>query len=51
MQEVAHLGDELVVIGHGQMLFSGTPQQLSEHAHESDLEEAFIKLIEREEIP
>lgn len=49
MQEVANLGDAIVVIGHGRVLFSGTLQQLTEHAQEADLEEAFIKLIDGEE--
>jgi len=48
MQEVANLGDAIVVIGHGRVLFSGTLPQLVEHAQEPDLEDAFIKIIERE---
>ena len=48
MQEVANLGDDVVIIGHGRVLFSGTLDQLSEHAHEANLEEAFIKVIDEE---
>jgi sodium transport system ATP-binding protein len=51
MQEVANLGDNVVVIGHGRVLFTGTLERLSEHAEEADLEEAFIKVIEAEESP
>ena len=49
MQEVANLGDDLVIIGHGRVLFAGPLAQVSQHAGETDLEEAFIKIIEREE--
>ena len=49
MQEVANLGDDLVIIGHGRVLFAGPLAQVSQHANETDLEEAFIKIIEREE--
>ena len=48
MQEVANLGDDIVVIGHGRVLFAGTLPQLVEDAQEADLEEAFIRIIERE---
>ena len=48
MQEVANLGDDIVVIGHGRVLFAGTLSQLVEDAQEADLEEAFIRIIERE---
>lgn len=48
MQEVANLGDDIVVIGHGRVLFSGSLSRLAEHAEEADLEEAFIKIIDRE---
>lgn len=45
MQEVAMLCDDVVVIAHGTVVASGTPDQLRERAGESGLEDAFVKLI------
>ena len=45
MQEVANLCDDVVIVGHGRVLFQGTLDGLREHANESDLEEAFIEVI------
>jgi sodium transport system ATP-binding protein len=45
MQEVAALCDEVVVIAHGTVLKSGTPQALA--AAGGGLEEAFVQLIGR----
>ncbi|WP_313253517.1 ATP-binding cassette domain-containing protein [Stenotrophomonas sp.] len=49
MQEVAALCDRIVVIAHGRVVAQGTPDELREHAHESNLEDAFVKLIGSEE--
>ena len=45
MQEVANLCDDLVIIGHGEVLFQGTLDQLASRTNEPDLEEAFIKIV------
>jgi len=45
MQEVAMLCDEIVVIGHGRVVAAGSPDALRAQAGESDLEEAFVKLV------
>jgi sodium transport system ATP-binding protein len=45
MQEVANLCDDVIIIGHGKVLFQGTLDELRAHADEPDLEEAFIQVI------
>ncbi|MDP6374224.1 MAG: ATP-binding cassette domain-containing protein [Pseudomonadales bacterium] len=45
MQEVANLCDDLVIIGHGEVMFEGTLDRLASRTQETDLEEAFIKVI------
>ena len=45
MQEVANLCDDVIIIGHGRVLFQGTLDELRTHAGEADLEEAFIRVI------
>jgi sodium transport system ATP-binding protein len=45
MQEVAMLCDDVVVIAHGTVVASGTPDGLRERAGEPGLEDAFVKLI------
>jgi len=45
MQEVANLCDDVIVIGHGRVLFQGTLDGLRDHAGRSDLEDAFVQLI------
>ena len=37
--------DDVIVIGHGKVLFQGTLDGLRSHAGEGDLEEAFIQVI------
>lgn len=49
MQEVSALCDEVVVMAQGRVLAQGAPQQLCELAGESDLENAFVKLIGSDE--
>jgi sodium transport system ATP-binding protein len=44
MQEVAALCDDIVVIAHGTVVASGTPDELRARAACSDLEEAFVRL-------
>jgi sodium transport system ATP-binding protein len=48
MQEVANLCDDVIIIGHGKVLFEGTLDALRSHAGEPDLEEAFIQVIGEE---
>jgi len=49
MQEVAALCDEIVIIAHGKVAASGSPDQLRENTGESNLEDAFVKAIGSEE--
>jgi sodium transport system ATP-binding protein len=44
MQEVAALCDDIVVIAHGTVVASGTPDEIRARAGRSDLEEAFVEL-------
>ncbi len=46
MQEVANLCDDVVVIGSGQVRFTGTLDDLKAHAGEDNLEEAFIRSLD-----
>jgi sodium transport system ATP-binding protein len=45
MQEVAALCDEVVVIAHGTVVATGTPEELRAQTGESNLEDAFVHLI------
>ena len=45
MQEVAALCDRIVIIAHGRVVAQGTAASLREQAGESNLEDAFVKLI------
>src|SRR5580765_1761390 len=45
MQEVGALCDDVVVIAHGTVVASGTPEELRAQTGESNLEDAFVKLI------
>lgn len=48
MQEVAALCDDIVIIAHGTIVARGSPDELRKQAGESDLEEAFVKLVGEE---
>jgi sodium transport system ATP-binding protein len=48
MQEVAALCDEIVIIAQGRIVARGTPDELRKQTGESDLEEAFVKLVGEE---
>jgi sodium transport system ATP-binding protein len=45
MQEVAALCDDIVVIAHGEVVASGTPDDIRERTGEDNLEDAFVQLI------
>ncbi|HUO81546.1 MAG TPA: ATP-binding cassette domain-containing protein [Gammaproteobacteria bacterium] len=45
MQEVAALCDDIVIIAHGRVAASGTPDAIRARTGESSLEEAFVKAI------
>jgi len=45
MQEVASLCDTIVVIAHGRVLAHGSPDEIRAQAGESNLEDAFVKVI------
>ena len=49
MQEVAALCDEIVIIAHGSVAASGSPDNLRQSTGESNLEDAFVKAIGSEE--
>ena len=45
MQEVASLCDNIVIIAHGRVAAQGSPDALRQRAGQSDLEEAFVRII------
>ncbi|MEM9291195.1 MAG: ATP-binding cassette domain-containing protein [Acidobacteriota bacterium] len=45
MQEVAALCEDIVVVDHGRVVASGTPEEIRERSGEEDLEEAFIQVL------
>jgi sodium transport system ATP-binding protein len=45
MQEVGALCDDVVVVAHGTVVASGTPEELRARTGESSLEDAFVRLI------
>jgi sodium transport system ATP-binding protein len=45
MQEVAVLCDRIVIIAHGRVVADGTPDELRGQSGQSNLEEAFMKII------
>jgi len=49
MQEVAALCDRIVIIAKGTVMAAGSADELREQAGESNLEDAFVKLIGTEE--
>jgi sodium transport system ATP-binding protein len=49
MQEVARLCDHIVVVAHGRVVASGSPEQLRASTGCANLEDAFVKVIGSEE--
>lgn len=49
MQEVAALCDRIVIIAKGRVVAAGSPDELREQFHESNLEDAFVKAIGTDE--
>jgi len=49
MQEVAALCDKVIIVAQGKVIATGTPLQLCEQTGETQLEEAFVKLIGSDE--
>ncbi|MGQ0585960.1 MAG: ABC transporter ATP-binding protein [Gammaproteobacteria bacterium] len=45
MQEVASLCDTIVVVAHGRVVAQGSPDEIRAQAGESNLEDAFVKVI------
>ena len=45
MQEVGALCDDVVVIAHGIVVASGTPEDIRARTGEGSLEDAFVRLI------
>lgn len=52
MQEVSALCDSIIVIAHGRIVASGTPDELRRQTQQDDLEDAFVALagIDREAV-
>lgn len=48
MQEVSALCDRIVIIAHGRVVAEGTPAELLELTGKTDLEDAFVSLVETE---
>ncbi len=48
MQEVSALCDRIVIVGHGRVVAEGTPAELLELTGKTDLEDAFVSLVETE---
>lgn len=49
MQEVAALCDRVIIVANGKLAAEGTPNELCELAGETQLEEAFVKIIGSDE--
>ena len=49
MQEVAALCDRVIIVANGKLAAQGTPDELCELAGETQLEEAFVKIIGSDE--
>jgi sodium transport system ATP-binding protein len=49
MQEVSALCDHIVVIAHGEVACSGTPDELQRETNQPTLEDAFVSIIGSEE--
>ena len=50
LSDIDEICDEIAVIHSGTMMFNNTPQELKKHTKENDLEKAFIKFTEYEDI-
>ena len=48
IEDIQHVCDRLIVIGKGQVLFDGTPEQLISMTKAPSLEEAYLQLISKE---
>lgn len=47
MHEVARLCDQIVIVSEGQVVAHGTTDEIREAAQEENLEDAFVKLVEK----
>jgi sodium transport system ATP-binding protein len=47
MHEVARLCDHIVIVSEGQVVAAGTTDEIRAAAGEQDLEDAFVKLVEK----
>lgn len=50
MQEVAALCDDIVIISHGRVVVRGTPAQILKATGAPDLEEAFVRAADQDEV-
>ena len=49
MQEIAALCDDIVILNHGKVVVSGTPDDIKSHTGINDLEDAFVSILGDEE--
>ena len=49
MSEVQALCDRIIVMGHGQIVAEGTPEELADLTGHADLEEIFVAIARDEE--
>ncbi len=49
MQEISALCDHIVILNHGEVVASGTPQDILSRTGKNDLEDAFVAAIGSEE--
>lgn len=49
MQEIAALCDDIVILNHGKVVVSGTPDNIKNHTGIDNLEDAFVSILGEEE--
>ena len=49
MQEVSTLCDNIIVLARGQVVATGTPDELRQMSHQANLEDALVAVIGSEE--
>ena len=49
MQEIAALCDDIIILNHGNVVVSGTPDKIRKHTGNENLEDAFVSILGDEE--